>query len=318
MAANYVWVLRADASFEEASAEHAEKIVTRLASRPATPRVKAHATPTPFTLSLAGRPEMAILWKNLIMLGRYASLRTVFRFLPLLVILGLTAQRPGRAGGLLAALAVLCLFGVVFTILLGPQMARNDLRQDLGSLAVLKTWPLSGAALLRGELLAPLALLTAIAWLLILAALMLSGQVPMGGAGGITLTLVANRVSYAVAAMLLAPPLILAQLVVQNGLAIAFPAWIAIGVSRARGIEVMGQRMLMLAANAIALALFVLPAALVGAAIAGAAYWTLHMPIVVLPVLTLALVMLGECWLAVEALGRALDRTDVNAVDARE
>jgi hypothetical protein len=195
-------------------------------------------------------------------------------------------------------------------------MARNDLRHDLGNLAVLKTWPVKGTTLLRGELLAPLAMLTAIAWLLILCALMLSGQAPTEGP--VTAEIVGNRVSYALAGMLLAPPLILAQLVVQNGFAIAFPAWTSVDTSRARGIEVMGQRMLMLAANAIALALFVLPGALAGALIALAVYWTTHVRVVVMPVLVLMMVMLAECWLAVEALGRVLERTDVNAVDARE
>jgi len=104
---------------------------------------------------------------------------------------------------------------------------------------------------------------------------------------------------------------------VQNGFAIAFPAWVSLDTSRARGIEVMGQRMLMLAGNAIALALFVLPGALAGALIALAVYWTTHVIVVVVPVLVLMMVMLAECWLAVEALGRALERTDVNSVDSR-
>src|SRR5207237_565569 len=133
--------------------------------------------------------------------------------------------RRGQAGGLLTALAILCLFGTVMTILIGPMMARNDLRQDLGILAVLKTWPITGATLLRGEVLAPMAMLTAIVWLLILGALTLSGQIPVGGS--VQSTVMLNRVSYALAAMLAAPALILAQLVVQNGIAIAFPAWIA-------------------------------------------------------------------------------------------
>jgi ABC-2 type transport system permease protein len=316
-AANYVWVIRADASFEEASAEHAEKAVAQLATRSApAPRVRAGASATPFTLSLAGRPEIAILWKNLIMLGRYASLKTLLRFLPIIVVFGLMSKGGGHARGVLTALTFLCAIGLGLTVLLGPQMARNDLRQDLGNLAVLKTWPLRGATLLRGELLAPLALLTAIAWLLILAVLMLSGQIPMDGA--MATQLITNRVPYAAAAMLAAPALILAQLVVQNGFAIAFPAWAAIGVSRARGVEIMGQRMLMLAGNLIVLALSILPAAIIAALVAGAAYLATHTISVVMPALIMAAVMIAECWLAVEALGRVLDRTDVNAVDARE
>ena len=317
LAANYTWVLHADTSFEEASAEQAEKIVAQLASRNApAPRVKANATPTPFTLSLAGRPEMAILWKNLIMLGRYASVRTLIRFVPLLLLFGMMSQRHGQSGGVLTALAILSLFGTVMTILMGPMMARNDLRQDLGILAVLKTWPLTGATLLRGEVLAPMVMLTTMAWALILIALILSGQIPIDGS--VALTIMLNRVSYAVAAMLAAPALILAQLVVQNGFAIAFPAWIAVGASRPKGIDAMGQRLIMMAGNLIVLALFILPGALAGALVALALYWTTHMTMVVLPVLILALVMIAECWLAVEALGRVLDRTDVNSVDARE
>jgi hypothetical protein len=250
------------------------------------------------------------------MIGRYASLKTLLRFLPLIVVFGLMSQRTGNSGGLLTAAAFLCLFGAAFTILLGPQLARNDLRQDLGNLAVLKTWPLTGSTLLRGELLAPLVLLTAIAWLLILSVLMLSGQIPIAGAMAVRLVL--NRLSYAVAAMLAAPALILAQLVVQNGFAIAFPAWVTIGTSQARGVEVMGQRMLMLAANAIALVLFLLPGAIVAAVVSFALYAITHSPSAVMAAFTLALVMGAECWLAVEALGRVLDRTDVNAVDARE
>ena len=236
--------------------------------------MNANATPTPFTLSPAGRPEMAILWKNLIMLGRYASLRTLIRFVPLLLVFGMMSQRHGQSGGVLTALAILCLFGTVMTILMGPMMARNDLRQDLGILAVLKTWPLTGATLLRGEVLAPMVMLTSIAWLLILGALMLSGQIPI--AGSAALTIARNRVAYALAAMLAAPALILAQLVVQNGFAIAFPAWIAVGASRPKGIDAMGQRLIMMAGNLIVLALFILPGAIIAAIVGFAVYPITH------------------------------------------
>jgi ABC-2 type transport system permease protein len=105
---------------------------------------------------------------------------------------------------------------------------------------------------------------------------------------------------------------------VQNGLAIAFPAWIAIGASRARGIDAMGQRMIMMAGNMIVLALSILPGVIVAAIVVFVVYFLTHTIIFVVPALTVALVIIAECWFAVEALGRLLDRTDVNAVDARE
>ena len=62
LAANYVWVLRSDAAFEEASAAHAEK----RASESRRPGGRQRRGRTPFTLAAAGPPETAVLWKNLI------------------------------------------------------------------------------------------------------------------------------------------------------------------------------------------------------------------------------------------------------------
>jgi hypothetical protein len=316
LVANYFWVIRADAAFEEASAERAEKTAQRLASPRAMPTVKARISATPFTLGLTGRPETAILWKNLIMLGRYASLKTVMRFVPMLIVLGVMASRDRHAGGLLAAAAILCLVFLLLTVILGPQMARNDLRQDLASLAVLKTWPMSGATLLRGQLLAPAVTLTAIAWLLICGAAALTMQLPFDHGTAVTVTM--NRVSYALAAMCIAPGIIVAQLVVQNGFAVMFPAWVTVGSSRSRGVDVMGQRLLMMAGNLLTLLLSLLPAAIVGGGVAVAIYATTGTVWVVLPAGLVALVMFAESWLAIEAFGRVLDRTDVSALEAVE
>jgi len=68
LALHYVWVLRADAAFEEASAEQAER---RALDRTAKPSVSRATAATPFRLALDGPPETAILWKNLILVGRY-------------------------------------------------------------------------------------------------------------------------------------------------------------------------------------------------------------------------------------------------------
>jgi hypothetical protein len=159
LAVNYAWVLRSDAAFEEASAEHAEQAVTR---RTAPRAVVRGAAATPFTLAPDGPPETAILWKNLILVGRYVSLRTALRLLPLIVVFGLLA-RNGAAGGAAAFLGAMSLPLAAMAVLMGPQMMRNDLRQDLARLALLKTWPVRGAALIRGEVLAPTVVVTAVA-----------------------------------------------------------------------------------------------------------------------------------------------------------
>src|SRR6185369_1939013 len=121
LALNYVWVTRLDARFEEASAELAEKMarLRKGEQRPAARRLKA-ATPAPFTLSLEGRPEMAILWKNLISVGRYASLRTLLQLLPLFILIPMLSRSRGPGG---SALEFLFFAVCVITIIMGPQIA---------------------------------------------------------------------------------------------------------------------------------------------------------------------------------------------------
>lgn len=312
LALNYVWVLRSDAAFEEASAEHAEK---RATARTAPRAVGRGTATTPFPLAAEGPPETAILWKNLILVGRYLSLRTLLRILPVIVIFGMVARGQG-GGGVAAFLAAVSLPLAAFTVILGPQMMRNDLRQDLAKLALLKTWPVRGAAVIRGEVLAPTAVVSAVACLLILLAALLGGGIKPGTFEALAFG--AHRMSYMIAAAILAPAIILSQTVVQNGLAVLFPAWVRVGTSRARGIDAMGQRLLMLAGILITLAASLLPGALVAAAVGLAVYWLTGVTLVILPALIVSIVVVGECWVAVEGLGRVLERTDISSVDAAE
>jgi len=97
-----------------------------------------------------------------------------------------------------------------------------------------------------------------------------------------------------------------------------FPAWVAIGASRSRGIDAMGQRLLLMAANLLALLLAALPGVAVGGGAALVVYALTGTIRIVMPVLLAAVVVLAECWVATELLGRVLDRTDVTAIDAAE
>ena len=309
---NYVWVLRSDAAFEEASAARAEQQAgLRTAPRAA---VKGAAA-TPFTLAPDGPPETAILWKNLILMGRYLSLRTALRLLPLVIVLGVLA-RNHAAGGVAAFVGALSLPLAAMAVLLGPQMVRNDLRQDLARLPLLKTWPVRGSALIRGEVLGPTVVVTAVAWLFLLAAAVLGSGLRAESLEAIALG--AHRASLFAAAFVLAPAVILSQVVVQNGLAVLFPAWVAVGASRARGLDAMGQRLLMVAGLLLTLAASLVPGAIVAGAFAFLVYQATGVVLILLPALIVALVVAGECWLAIEGLGRVLDRTDPGAVDVSE
>ena len=89
----------------------------------------------------------------------------------------------------------------VSVILLGPTMIRSDLRHDMAHLAVLKTWPVSGAALVRGEVLAPAVLLSLLATALLVCGAALSG----GTLYEVIVWSGATRASFAVAAIVCRP-----------------------------------------------------------------------------------------------------------------
>ena len=314
LGANFLWVIRSDVAFEEASAAAAEKIAQfKAGARPAPSRPRRLRSP--FTLLPTGRPEVAFLWKNLIVVGRYASLRTFARVLPAVIVTGfvMTRMSSARDGGLWAAVAVACLVCAGVTTIFGPQMARNDLRQDLAHLSVLKAWPVAGGAVIRGEVLAPTVVLSAATTLFIAGAVAFSGE-----ARALTGIPIADRAAYTIAALVLAPGLIVTQLMLQNGLAVLFPAWLSPGLRSRQGFDVMGQRMLMLYGMLFVLIIALIPAVIAAGAVGYGIFAATGTVPVLIPSLVATVVLLIQAGILSTALGRVFDRTDVSAVDAAE
>jgi len=318
---NYAWVMRSDSSFEESSAAHAEQRASQPPER-SPMAIGARRRVVPFDLATTGRPESAILWKNLILLGRYASARTLLRVALAFGVVVLAFSRVSGGGDLRATAAMIALVAACLTVLLGPQLVRNDLRQDFANFALLKTWPVRGPALVRGEVLASSVLLTAIAWLLIGAALL----VPAHGRDTLGLPQIASghRWAIAMAAALTAPALILTQVVLHNGMAILFPAWVSAGLARSRGIDAIGQRLIIMGAVTLALTIALVPGLIVAWPAVLVITTMLHdspVAMALVPVVVSAIVfffMAIECWIVIELLGRVLDRTDINAVEVVE
>jgi hypothetical protein len=100
--------------------------------------------------------------------------------------------------------------------------------------------------------------------------------------------------------------------------AVLFPAWAAIGTSRARGVDAMGQRMLMFAGVMLTLVVSVLPAAVAAGLVGGVLYAATNTIPVVIPAIVLGVVLIVECIVMIELLGRVLDRTDVTALEPIE
>jgi hypothetical protein len=303
VAVNYWWVLKSDAQLEEAAAA-AERQQARGRRGLPAPVVRA----APFTLDPVGRLETAVFWKNTIQFGRYVSVAVIVRVLIPIVVLAVVMGL-NRTGGSMAPLVLMLAF---FATMFGPYMVRNDLRMDLPKLSALKSWPISGRELLVGELLAPVVVLTVLVWFLLAVAFALWPSWSVGPADML------GRVAVAIAGAVLAPMLIGGQLVIQNAAVVLFPGWIVTGGARARGIEAMGQNMLMMAGTLLSLAIGVLPAAAVAGGIGALLYFLIGWPGVVPAAIVFAGILLLEVALVLTWLGRVLERTDPSQLETSE
>jgi hypothetical protein len=107
-----------------------------------------------------------------------------------------------------------------YTLLPGPQIARQDLRSDLPNADLLKTFPIEGWRLALGELLAPTAILTSILWVTILVAATIARR-PRQEIEWLTPSV---RATAALCLALAAPFLCLIQLIVPNTVMVLMPA----------------------------------------------------------------------------------------------
>ena len=311
LAANVVWVLWSDEAFQEAAAEaEARRAAKKLRDRPVV-----RARTVGWTLAPSGRTETLFVWKNAVQMLRGTTGVTAVRYIAPAagVTVGVTSalMAATRASGAAAVCGMLALALAAFTIVLGPQIARSDLREDLLHLELLKTWPIAAPALIRGEMLAPAAMLTIVAWIAIACALVMS-------AAAFTAVSLTLRASIAATIAVLAPAIIAAQLTVHNAAAILFPAWVPLGNQRPKGLDAMGQRLILFFGIVLALILMLLPGVLPAGIVWLAFHRLLGYLVLVPAAAALTIIVLMEVLIATEALGPAYDRLDLTAVERAE
>ena len=303
------WVLVSDEAFQEAVAQVAE----HRSQKPA--KKKGDATyvvrSTGWTLEPIGRPEMAFAWK-----GAMQSLRTVdkgslVRIAAIVVALTIVAASMGQANGLASLVGAFSLAGTVFAILLAPQVVRIDMRQDLRHLELLKTWPVKASAVVRGEMLWPGVMITAWAWGMLVLAAFLSGTILTDLSFGL-------RMGGAAAIGIVTPALVFSQLTIHNAAALLFPAWVPLGNQRPRGLDAVGQRLIMLGGTWLMLILSALPGAIPGAIIWFALEPFIGPAALVAAALVCTVIVAVEVLLATEAIGPAYERIDLLAVERAE
>jgi hypothetical protein len=323
VALHYFWVARTEVRFEEGSIALAER---RAAARAALQRGEAPAPAGarpkplagPFPLEPAGLPETALLWKNLLsmrssLLNRRTVALSLWVFVCALMVARtlLADSARARGGDIYGPIVVtLCFIVAGYTLLVGPQIARQDLRADLPNMDILKTYPVEGWRLALGELLAPTAILTAVLWACIIVCAFAFDS--RGDIEGLT---PAVRVSAALCLGAAAPFLCLLQLIVPNMVMVLMPGWYQATRSRGGGIELMGQRLILGVGQLLLALLVAVPAALVAVIVLVSAGWWFGSPA---PALFAALVavlsiMASELVVALWWLGDRLAAFDVSA-----
>jgi len=312
MAAVIVWMLANDSAFDLTAGEAAGERSGRAVAGTPVVRVRQIGP----ALALSGRVEWAILWKNAMQTFRAVNLPLKRLAAP---AIGLTMGLAGAAIGMSAGqnrgpagfIAALGFAVTALSIVAGPLIMRLDLRSDFEHLDLLKTWPVRPADLIRGEMAWPAALVTAIAWAGIVCTALFSGaampDVPS-----------VDRWSVAISALLAAPALIAAQYTVQNALALFFPAWVGLGTQRTRGIDAMGQRLIMVAAILLVLAIFAVPGGLAGGIVWLVLRNVMGVAVFVPAAVLFAAVILTEVLVATELLGPAYERMDLTSVERGE
>jgi hypothetical protein len=306
---HYVWVIRADSAFEEAAAEASLRRARQTTSRGrATPELAHRRLPALLRLAPVGWPAGAILWKNLLAVVRTRRARTMVTLFAAAAVVAalLSFETHGTVPEVLGWLAVTW---AGLAVVIGPQWIRNDLRSDLLKLDLLRSYPVGGRAIVAAEAAASTLVLTALQL-----ALMLVAYLAFLGNDHMEPALTVRTAVLAAGAVCL-PGVNYLGMLIQNGAAVLFPAWVHLGSGRPSGVEALGQNMLVIIAySAVLGAALLLPAVLASALYVGIqtrlGWWAM---------LPSAVVLLGG--IAIEAaamlawLGRMFDGTDPSGAE---
>lgn len=309
MALHFFWIVRSDASFEEAAIAHSQRRA-RIVQAKRDGRLgfealrRAKKRPAPFRLAPTGFPPVALLWRNLLAVGT-ARVRGYAAIAAVVIVGEAWIARDPQLQSLLKLFFGLGVGIAGWLLVVGPMIVQRSLHRVLGHMDLLKAAPLPGWQLALGELLMPTLLLAFVEWLLLAMALLavLLGGMPMVPAG--------TAMAAAAGAALLVPPLCGLLMCLPFAGLLLFPAWTSGG--RGGGVEVMGQRMIFFGGYVLVLAVTLLPALLLGGIAGGALYWVSG-PVAALLVgaPVAAAVLAAEFTIAVRWLGRRIERYDLS------
>jgi hypothetical protein len=290
--------------------------------RPPPPTVRLRRALLP--LAPTGDPAVALLWKNTLALLRGLRIRTMLAVVIVLASFVVSIRELGLvgdtgAGGGALFFGTLGFVATLFLIVLGPLAVRNDLRQDLLHIDMLRTYPLRGRELVVAEIASSTLALTLVQWALLATSYVFLASAPPDDSSstvGLLQTALPDRLTMLAIAIAALPIINGASFLIQNTAALLFPEWMRLGATGLGGLEVIGQRLLGFGTSIIALTVLLTPPALV----AGAVLITrqgdpLSSPASLLLAVSVGVIVgAGELYLAVNWLGRRFDRTDASEI----
>lgn len=324
LAAHYVWVLRLNVPFEDAAADASAVLADRMRairkrmmggaavevrSGDAARRRRAW-----FGLRSAGRPWVAIVWKNMVALQR-RGWRTIWPaalFIAGVAVATLSGQG-SRGNSASMALAVGAVSMAWVLAVLGPVALQNDLRQDVAYLAILRTYPLSGTRIVMAEIASSVVPLL-VAQLALISLACLIGPARLEGQ---EIGIAPRVMLFALSAVVL-PALDGTAATIGNGMALLFPTTRALGTAvGGAGTDGLGQIVVARVAAILASCL----ALLVPAAAAFGVYWaasavTTPVTATVLAIATAVAAYAVQLYAMIRWVGRVFERTDATAVSA--
>jgi hypothetical protein len=302
-----LWLLWMDTG-----SEFSAKTVSASTGQEPRSRARSYSSrPVAWTLAPRGRAETAFVWKAALQTFRIVDRRVLIRLVLILAWMVAASVFVTRVRGFAQVIGLLAAWGAGFATVMASQIIRIDLRQDLAHLELLKTWPVRGTAVVRGELAWPAMLVTAIAWTFGVVALVLIGATyPSLNS--------MFAIAVGVSGLMLVPGMIFLQYAIHNAVALFLPGWIPLGSARPRGVDAMGQRLMLLGGTWLALAAGLVPGALVTLAL----WLTLRNTLgglVLIGGAAISTATLIVEFLAVTALlGRVYDRLDITSIERPE
>ncbi len=317
MAFHFVWVIRADISFEEAAIASAQKRAAFLAAHRRGDNLmsagKGKAKTPLWRLSPTGFAPLAFLWKSLLRFGGRRALGLWSLFFCALAaaacyLRGHFGAQPTTGIMILAAvIGIGCYLALLFSLITVGQHAAKQLRQGIAAMDLLKTYPIPGWQIALGELLSPLVLGALLQW----------AAIGIGLTLGTTLLAKQPDAQHAIWLLagglaLILPMFNLAMSILPSAAALLFPSWFKPQEAATPGIENTGLRLMMGIGQLLAIVIALLPAVILG----GCAWfavgkWTLLFEWQIAFTATIALVVLAvETVLGIAWLGDLYDRYD--------